>query len=349
MPLPSFPLCQAEPTGSCIRSPSPQPRFGPSRAAGRKSPPKHIDPPLEPLPAQFHAVEQALERMRLQSLLQSQDANGSSVCLRLNSSGRSEVYPTTEGSLAAAALRGETSAVINGIDTSEAPAFSLDATSGVNRSADDMQRLLNERLTALAMAEAETSEDSPIAPSGRRVEVSTCSDKDDTRNGSKNSQSYTEDRSANDQSSSVKKKDKPAVQRLFSRGLTSAEETEVRALLEPGSRLKELVRREFTWAMSAALDGSATLASSPSSAVKSMKLGYSGAIIALRQLSYLNGLPALEIDIAFKLFDMHSKGSGSSSKSERSLSMEEFEAVFVYILRSALESLPATKAGGRQK
>lgn len=137
------------------------------------------------------------------------------------------------------------------------------------------------------------------------------------------------------------------VERLFSRGLTSVELVEVAALLEPNARarLRELVQREYTWAMSAAAEnGTPNLSASG----KAERLGYSGALIALRQLSYLNGLPALDSNTACKLFDMHTaaarataaKAGGGSSKVERRISIDEFEAVFIHLLRAALESTP---------
>lgn len=138
------------------------------------------------------------------------------------------------------------------------------------------------------------------------------------------------------------------VERLFSRGLTSAELVEVAALLEPSARarLRELVQREYTWAMNAAAEnGTPSLSASG----KAERLGYSGALIALRQLSYLNGLPALDKDTACKLFDIHTaatarataaKAGSGSSKADRRISIDEFEAVFIHLLRAALESTP---------
>merc|ERR1719506_2399064 len=95
-----------------------------------------------------------------------------------------------------------------------------------------------------------------------------------------------------------------ASQGFFSRGLTAAELEEVRALLRPEARarLQELVKREYNWAMTAAAeDGSATPTSQGHPAGEAQLLGYSVALVALRQLSYLNGLPALDSATACSL------------------------------------------------
>lgn len=138
------------------------------------------------------------------------------------------------------------------------------------------------------------------------------------------------------------------VERLFSRGLTPPALLEVRALLKTdgSSQLPDLVEREYSWAINAAIDSGASSSSSCASAAKVARpkhLGYAGALIALRQLSYLNGLPALDVETTFRVFDMHratcqGEKNCASGTAERTLSMEMFEAVFMYLLRAALKS-----------
>lgn len=141
---------------------------------------------------------------------------------------------------------------------------------------------------------------------------------------------------------------------FFSRGLTTAELDEVRALLRPEARarLQELVKREFNWAMTAAAeDGCAASASEGSSAGEAQLLGYSVALVALRQLSYLNGLPALDSATACSLFDMYAASAASvvpenatlctqTGSDSRCISLVEFEACFIHLLQAALECPP---------
>jgi len=95
----------------------------------------------------------------------------------------------------------------------------------------------------------------------------------------------------------------------------------------------KLAAREFEWALSSAAavgsDPAGTGAGSDAEP-RNHRLSYAGALIALRQLTYLNGLPALGVDAAHQLFDAHNAGGG------KDLGLEEFNAAFVHLLHAAL-------------
>lgn len=238
------------------------------------------------------------------------------------------VCTATAGDLAAAAL-GEQTLSFDTLATLDAAGAKLEGAAAVGAGAENLDAVLKERLAALAAAEAmEVAADERVAADNAAA---------DERWTGRRGVAKIDGLAAEAQS--------PGVNRLFSRGLTSTELVEVRALLEPAgrSRLRELVEREYSWALSsgqqATEGGGSSSGLSPPAPEGSTQLAYPGALIALRQLSYLNGLPALDSDTACGLFDMHSAGF-EAEDGDRCISVEEFEAVFVHLLRAALEGTP---------
>merc|ERR1712194_303719 len=85
--------------------------------------------------------------------------------------------------------------------------------------------------------------------------------------------------------------------RIFRRALTISELAQIKELLEPTAQqeFRNLAEKEFDWALS--INGH--VPGSPG------RVDYASAATAVRQLTYLHGLPALETDAVRWCFDVH--------------------------------------------
>jgi len=128
---------------------------------------------------------------------------------------------------------------------------------------------------------------------------------------------------------------------VFRKALSSVERAYIEAFLEPHARdtLEEHASREFDWAVQSG-------GSVPGVANRMRTaLDYAGALTAFRQLNYLGGLPALDHDAARWFFNVHctsgaefmleSNGAGPQGVGS-CLSLDEFRAAYVHLLRTAL-------------
>lgn len=319
--MPSSPLLAA---GRPIRASSPMPRRGPARADGRQSQPRPA-----PEPGQLQSQSSLLCPTLLPSEALALVANGDAANLAAADVGTAAVVPNVMATAPRVDPPTNISPLLNG--AGQAP------TNG-RAPAATTSTVVPPISIGLAQIATSNGVDQEVLPGYAQPKPAEADGQAMLVSTSSANQAQTEGQTAPKASQ---------VERLFSRGLTSVELVEVAALLEPNAcaRLRELVQREYTWAMNAAAEnGTPNLSASG----KAERLGYSGALIALRQLSYLNGLPALDSDTACKLFDIHTatarataaKAGGGSSKVERRISIDEFEAVFIHLLRAALESTP---------
>ena len=124
---------------------------------------------------------------------------------------------------------------------------------------------------------------------------------------------------------------RPPARRIFQRGLHASEVAAVVALLSQrcSPDLGEQAGREFDWAVSVRGD----VPGSPGC------VDYASALTALRQLTYLNGLPALDTDAARWFFDSAARrraDEGAPGKPE--LLQEEFQSAVRQLLQAAVSS-----------
>jgi len=113
---------------------------------------------------------------------------------------------------------------------------------------------------------------------------------------------------------------------VFRRSLTATEIAQVEALLDPLAfgELQRAAAREFDWALSV----SGHVPGAPG------RLDYPSALTAMRQVAYLNGLPALDAGAARWFFDAHAARAGSEDGPD--LVLEEFHAALVHLLQATL-------------
>lgn len=112
--------------------------------------------------------------------------------------------------------------------------------------------------------------------------------------------------------------------RAFRRSLSIEERIQVEVLLQPSSRSKldQAVRSEFDWVVTTG----SRVPGAPG------RVDYSGAITALRQLTYLNGLPALDSDVVSELLKFHT----TCDRLGQDLSYEEFHSAYIHLLKAAV-------------
>lgn len=137
--------------------------------------------------------------------------------------------------------------------------------------------------------------------------------------------------------------------RIFRRGLQAGELERIRGLLDPAfrSELHELTAREFEWALS--ISGHAP--GSPAA------IDSASALTALRQLTYLNGLPALDAEsVRWFLATAQAGRRGSSDSPGLGAAkgtldegllvvLEEFQSALLHLLHAALRA-PGALGGG---
>lgn len=112
---------------------------------------------------------------------------------------------------------------------------------------------------------------------------------------------------------------------VFRREVTAVELAQIEALLGPceQDKLTELARTEFEWALSSG--GALPRAT--------RCLDSSSALTVLRQLSYLNGLPALDGDAAKWFLEAHGGGDG---REKGTVNLDELREAYTHLLRMAL-------------
>jgi len=115
---------------------------------------------------------------------------------------------------------------------------------------------------------------------------------------------------------------------VFRRPLHDAELSALKALLSPPSRreLREAAEREFTWALGVG----GHLPGQPG------RIDFASAMTALRQLVFLNGLPALDGNVSQWFYDACAGRVGRAECAE--ISLEEFQVVVEQMLQSAYEN-----------
>jgi len=111
---------------------------------------------------------------------------------------------------------------------------------------------------------------------------------------------------------------------IFRRNLTQAEFTQLEALLASGGDLRQVAADEFGWALSV----NGHVPGVPG------RLDFPSALTAFRQLTYLNGLPALDMGATQWFFEAHA--GGHSGDDCPAVVLEEFQAAVTHLLGAAL-------------
>lgn len=121
---------------------------------------------------------------------------------------------------------------------------------------------------------------------------------------------------------------------IFRRILSSVEFAQIKAVLDPEAcqELQNLAANEFDWALS--IHGH--VVGFPG------RVDFASALTALRQLTYLQGLPSLDTEAVRWYFELAAGRDHANSRSDDgpSLTVEEFFAAWMNLLRAAVTPAP---------